>query len=255
MANPTAAVPSFVVAANQEVSKFTISGTVQDYFPNEMVGLIQNGANAGFVEKYDDTQDMLFLGLIENSVRISVLTGDGNGARTADVIRPRYFSAKIAAAVATDVGKPVYAKFSNEVQYTTGTFGNLVGHVAAFRSATEILVAPEPWVLDRGAGGLYVGARTLPATGAQLLTLGDLNKAIYLTGTAAQAITLPAVAGTVPGDRYWFKKVSGGTFTMTITGNAAENIDGANTNASITGNFKGLEIVSDGTQWLIAAAV
>lgn len=139
MANPTAAVQAYTVPSTQEKISRGLAATVQTYYPNEMIGL----DTAGNATKFDDAAKLQFDGLVGDSVRVDVLTGDAAGDREVESIRPRYFSMTIASAAATDVGRPVYAAFSNQVQFTKGTYANLVGYVARFINSTEVLIRPE----------------------------------------------------------------------------------------------------------------
>jgi hypothetical protein len=120
VANATAAVQSFTTdyVGGQFLLEQLDVAIVQDYFPRVSVGVDANG----YLAYCDDTQDIQFLGLVDNSVTVSVLTGDVQGTRKVTVIRPRYFSIKIAGATINDRGKPVYARYNNEGQYGTGTY-------------------------------------------------------------------------------------------------------------------------------------
>lgn len=65
--------------------------------------------------------------------------------------------------------------------------------------------------------------------------------------SAAFAATLPPAA-TVPGRVYVFKKIDASANAVTVTGNAAETIDGSNTLA-LSSQWAKTMIVSNGTSW------
>lgn len=138
MANPTKAVPRYVVPYTEEVIERDLAATNQTYYPTEMIGL----NSAGYATKFDDTDSLKFLGINAESVRIDVTSDHAAGDKRIKVERPRFFSMKIAACEITDVGKPVYVAYSDEVSFDPGTYGNLVGHVVKIESATEVLIEP-----------------------------------------------------------------------------------------------------------------
>lgn len=244
MANPTDRVPAAVTPFTEDVIRWDLAATVQIYYPNEMIGLDSSG-NA---TKFDDTASLMFAGLVADSVRIEVFTGDSAGTRKVKVTRPKYLQMLIASAAATDVGKLVYARFSNEVQFASGTYGNLVGRVVKRLSATAVLIEPTPF------GRVLPGAqRTLAATGAQSITRYDLNKTIFIPNTAAFTITLPAVAGTQAGDFLTFVKTTADAFAATLDGDGSETIDGAATLATIDAQYDTATLVSTGSAWIVVS--
>lgn len=138
MANPTAGVPVTTTPFSGEIHKRPLASTAQTYYVGEMIG--KN--SSGYFTKCDDTQALLFAGLKANSVRVTVESGDSAGDKVIDVQRPRYFRIKIASAAAGDEGRLVYALYSNEVSYSPGTYGNVVGRVVAVVNATEVEIEP-----------------------------------------------------------------------------------------------------------------
>ena len=74
---------------------------------------------------------------------------------------------------------------------------------------------------------------------------------VGVTNTAAaRTITLPAAATAATGKMYIIKDESGGALinNITVAGNGAENIDGANTKV-INTNYGSVKVICDGTQW------
>lgn len=246
MANPTTAVPSrFVKWADSEIRKVKLAGGTPagasaanwTYYPGEMIGVNVSG----YHQKFDDTAPLRFVGLVAESGRIYVDSADADGDVTIAVTCPRSFTMLGASHAVTDLGRRVYAKYSNEVQRVPGTYANAVGRIVRYNSATEVEI--EPTVYPRLTGLGYVGRELLAATGAVTLTSADIGKVINVRNTAAQTITLPALSDCDVGEGFLFFKGSGGTFTATLDGNASETINGATTSATMTADYKYVEIV------------
>lgn len=224
--------------------QFPLPATVATYYPGEMIGMDING----YAVKFDDAASVLFLGINAESVRIDVVSADAAADKKIKVQRPKEgFAMTIAAAVLTDVGKKVYAKFSNEVQYSGATYGNFAGTVKEYLTATTVLIQPPSWG-DRYPAGV---SRVMAATGAQSLTKFDLNKTIILPNTGAYALTLPAVADTQAGDFFDFIKTTASATAVTLTGAGAETINGSNTLAQPDAQYETLRLVSTGTVWIV----
>jgi hypothetical protein len=141
MGAPTDRVPSSKIVYDDTSVKYPLKATAQTYYPGEMIGVDVTG----YATKCDDTQKLIFLGLMGESPRVKIDAGGNDGDSLLTVDQPRLFTMTIAAAVIQDIGKPVFAKFSNEVSYAPGTFANLVGAVAGVRTATEVEIVP-PWL-------------------------------------------------------------------------------------------------------------
>lgn len=243
MAAPSYKVPSYQTAPIDEVVEHLLPATAATYYPGEMIGLDTNG----YAVKFADAASVLFLGLNAESVDITVLSTDSAGDKRIKVRRPKEgFMMTIASAAITDVGKRCYAAYSNEVQYTTGTYGNYCGTVKAYLSSTTVLIQPPQW-----GEKPYGVARTMAATGTQSLTKFDLNKIILCPNTAAHTINLPAVADTQPGDTLTFVKTTTDAQAITLDGNASETIDGATTLATMDAYYDTACLVSNGTFWTV----
>lgn len=249
MSNPTAPVQTrHIQFAGSEKQRVKLAGGTPagnsaanwTYYPGEMLGINVSG----YHQKFDDTAPLRFAGIVAETQRVYVDSGDSDGDVSIDIYMPRSFTVKGSSLAITDVGRRVYAAYSNEVSRTPQTYGNYVGRINRYISATEAEVTPEPYS-RQGIG--YVGTYVLAATGAVTLTTAHLGKVIVCTGTAAQAITLPALADVDVGEGFLFFKGSGGTFTMTLTGAGAETINGSNTSATMTANYKYVEIIKNET--------
>jgi hypothetical protein len=241
MANPTASVPVQTTTYADTRRYWPLVSTAQTYYSGEMIGL----NTSGYAGKCDDSASYQFLGLADQ--RLVVPSGASNGQYQLLVDRPQLLSMTIASVSLSDIGKFVYAKFSNEVAFTAGTYGNVIGVVVARLRATEALIAP----MARPGMRYHGAARVMAATGNQSLSRFDLNKTIFVPNTAALTITLPAVADTQPGDELRFVKTTSDAFAVTLDGNAAETIDGAATFAAVDAQFDTVTIVSDGSAWAI----
>lgn len=97
------------------------------------------------------------------------------------------------------------------------------------------------------------GVKTLHATTAsQPLLVADLGKLIIAPNTGAIAVPLPAAASCT-GRGYIIKKTTSDAAAVTIDPDASETIDGGANYAAIDAANDCIEIVSDGTKWLIIA--
>lgn len=245
MSNPTAGVPMFVVPGSAaEQFDWPLVSTAQTYYPGEMIGL----NTSGYADKFDDTQSLLFLGLMAELERKTVDSGGSNGDVSLRIARPARFGILLSSVAITDTGKLAYASYSNQITLAnTTTYGNVVGRV--FKKADTNLGEVFPFPLTfRNAGG----SRTLAATGNQTLTKWDLNKTIIVPNTAALSITLPAISTTQAGDFLQFIKTVD-TNAATLDGNASETIDGATTLATMDAIYDCATLVSTGSEWVVVS--
>lgn len=241
MANTTGPiVGEYIVSFANEVVEWPLVSTAQTYYPGAMVGL----GTDGYLTKFDDAASLKFAGIV-SSHELEVESGGSSGDKRLLVKRPRYISMATTGAAITDVGKLVYAAFDNSVQLTTGTYGNVVGRIVKYVSATRVLI--DTW--DDGKYG--DASRTLAATGNQTLTIFDLGKNIFVPNTAALTITLPAVAECEVGSGFKFIKTTSDAEIVTLDGNASETIDGSATYTAIDAQYDCAALVSTGSAWVI----
>jgi len=93
-----------------------------------------------------------------------------------------------------------------------------------------------------------LGGITFPATGINATyTVGVNDYLIDITGNTI-TVTLPTAVG-VNGKNYVIK--NRGTGVVTVATTSSQTIDGANTKS--LNNNDGIEIISDGSNWIIAA--
>lgn len=94
-----------------------------------------------------------------------------------------------------------------------------------------------------------IGLNTVPTAIDLVLTNG--YTVVYVDATAsARLITLPAAGGVNLKRFYIIKKIDASANAVTIQGNGAELIDGANTKVLAT-QFAFVQIHSNGTQWFV----
>ena len=250
MANATKKVNKGLVRVTDDhMRRSSVTLTAElTFYTGAMVGI----TTAGYLAKFDDSQSMLFVGLVhgrEGNPVIPISTAaDGEG--DLDYDQPKRFELDITSVAVTDIGKKVYASFDQTGVLTNGgTYGNLIG-IVVDKVATNIALV-EPCYDGVAAHKRLGSALTLAATGEQTLTKFDVNKTILVPNTAAHSIILPAVAGLQAGDRMHFIKTTSDAFAATLDGNAAETIDGAATLATIDAQYDCVTIVCTGSAWIV----
>ncbi len=162
MANATAQVPSTTTAWGDDKVYRPCAAAATTYYVGQMMALDASG-NAVHC---DNTTGIRFDGILSGGVtsnNITVDSGDSAGDKRAVIERPWRFSMKIAAAVAGDEGKAVYAVYNNEVGYSTAQ-SIQVGWVDRVISATEVEITPI-WSGKTSGGVVGFDAATLTFTG------------------------------------------------------------------------------------------
>lgn len=250
MANATDIVKKGVVRWSDEFirrSTETLSAETT-FYTGAMIGI----DITGYYAKFDDTQSMVFAGLVRGREGNPVLAAGtaGDADLYLDIQQPRRFELAIASVAVTDIGKKVYASYDQTGVLTNGgTYGNFVGHLVDVVASGIGLV--EPAYDGVAAHARYGVSRTLAATGNQTLTKLDLNKTILVPNTAALSVILPAVAGTQAGDRLTIVKTSADAEIVTIDGADSEEIDGATTLTSMDAAYDTVVLVSTGAAWIV----
>lgn len=251
MANATAQVKKAVVRWTDEFrqrSSATLASET-NFFVHAMIGL----TTAGYLAKFDDSQSMIFVGVIRGDQGNPTLAAGtaGDNALMLDYQTPRAFELAVSGVAVTDIGKKVYASDDQTGTLAgTTTYGNLVGLVVDVIASGIALVEP---AYDGIAGNIRCGAsRTMAATGAQTITKWDLGKTIFVPNTATLTLTLPAVANTQAGDWLQFvKSHASDTNAITLDGSDSETIDGAATLATLDAAYDTVKLVSTGTAWIV----
>lgn len=165
------------------------------------------------------------------------------------------FVAVIAGITQADIvaRRAVYASSDNDLSLTAESGNSFVGFVADRFSQVGGLtngvviqaITADLQLMDNGLAGLETLADA-PAT----LTTSQLGKTLYMPNTAARTLTLPPAASCT-GRTFTVVKTTAAAFAVTLQGNAAENINSANTYATATAQWSVAEIRSDGTQWVV----
>lgn len=111
-------------------------------------------------------------------------------------------------------------------------------------------VGAEEWVVITGPRGL-AGGEEWAIRAVAVTDDIELDDQVILADATAGAIilTLP-VAADRPNVPQFIKKVDASANTVTVQGDGAETIDGANT-AVLTVQYEAISIISDGTEWHI----
>jgi hypothetical protein len=253
VANATAKVNKGIVRPSDIFRKRSVEtlSAATRFYTHAMVGI----DTTGYYCKADDTQSWIFAGVVRGDQGDPLLPAGtaGDGTIDLDIIRPSHIELALTSVAVTDIGKPVYALFDNEgtLDTTATTFANLIGFVAD-KVATDIALVECAY--DGIAANARLGAaKQLAATGTITLTKFDLGKVIVITGTAAQTINLPAIAGCPAGSWIRFVKKSTNAVAATLDGDSSEEIDSSTTLATIAAEHDCALLVSDGTQWHVAS--
>ena len=251
MANATAEVAKKVVYRSEEFRKrssVTLSAELR-YYSHAMVGL----TSAGYLAKFDDTQAMIFVGVVRGDQGNPLLpagTAD-DGTIDLDYQMPLAFQVALTSVAVTDIDKPCYATFDQTATLNPAatTYGNLIGKVVDKVAANIALVEP---AYDGVGGNLRLGAvKWFAATGAQTVSKWDIGKTCFCANTAALTLTLPAVASAQIGGYLQFVKTSSDAEIITLDGNSSEEIDGATTLGTIDAIYDCARLVNNGTRWVI----
>lgn len=258
MANPTTQVPSRVLPySNDDAFYLNYPTGVSDTFANgEMLGI---DPSTGYGCHCDDTKPVRFMGINAEPTKVIPATQQPTPILLM-ARRPRLFSMPLASGTQSrgyQLGAPVFAVDSGHVQVGSAglNFGNQVGYFFDIAQtapevgsgASAIWISPEPsGCRSEKAGGVLVA----PASGGHVYGAEALNKIIEVPTTAAEAITLPPIADTVPGDLVTVIN-TGGAFAVTVTANGSDHINGAATYAMTAAAYAVVRLVSDGTQWLV----
>jgi hypothetical protein len=250
VANATAIVKKGVVSRRDEFIERSVETLASEttFYSNAMIGVDVTG----YFCKFDDAQAAIFAGVVSQDLGSPVLPAGtaGDAALALRIQQPQRFELAIASVAVTDIGKKVYASDDQTGVLTNGgTYSNFVGHVVDVVASGIALV--EPAYDGVAANYRYSVARTMAATGTQVLTKYDLGKTILVPNTAALQIDLPAMADTQAGDRIRFVKTTSDAQAITINTPGAETIDGSATLATLDAQYDCCELGSTGSHWVV----
>ena len=154
----------------------------------------------------------------------------------------------------------VYAS-DDETLTLTASGNSFVGHQVDVPAANKIVLriqaTPTPLAGGTMTGELIsAGIKHKVTTKASAtnvtIAASDLGGLIYVTGTTASNLNLPAAATAGAGAWCSFVK-TGASGALTIEPDGAETIDGAANNAEMDAAYDTITIVCDGTGWYITA--
>lgn len=242
MANPIVAVQSFAIPIQMEEFDGTLDPAVAGQFfqTNEMVGLDA----AGFVTHFDDTQPLRFLGLVSNSVQ--VLAGSTETLNRVRIARPKQgFSMNVVGPTApTDVGRVVYAAFSNQGTYSPGVNSNQIGFVKTVESPTVVTIEPLQF-----SSPTYSGVYQIPTSGSPTLSFLQMNKMLEWNGLVNQTVFLPAFGLNAGCDTFAIINTGNLGAQLTISGNGNQ-IMGGPTYLLSAAQWSSVNLTWDGVRWV-----
>jgi len=246
MANQSAG-RSLQVLDDTRLRRFgNVGTTASTFYPGQMQGT----DSTGYLKNIDDTAKMWITGILSSTANVIFTTNDAADKYKVEVTR-KPFSVAMSSAAVADIFKPVFITDNQTVSLTPATYGNYAGYIFSVPSSSSVFVVPP----DNPRGGLGCdgmrGVRTLAATGADALTLLDVNTYILCSNSAAKTTTLPAAAGLAYGDKIHFVKPGGGANVWTLDGNSS-NIQGASTFTALDANLDNVELTWFGstTGWV-----
>ncbi len=254
MANATTKVQSSLTQWGDDKIIRNYSTAATTYWPGCMIAYNSSGQSV----HCDDTAGISFDGINVEVVPTVVPSGSTAGDYTSSVSRPWRFQMAIAAAVAGDEGKALYAAFDNLVAYSTSN-SILVGFVDQVLSATAVSIIP----LYSPLNPVAVSGNTLAfsgTTGANSITFPDneasalflaqgSNKYLQFVSTdGSEQTQVLGVAATGATNAGGLVLVTGGIGGASSgTGGAVTIAGGAGTTNAIGGAFSGTGGAGNGT--------
>lgn len=259
MANPTVQVQSTVSDYTQTERIYPLATDVnRSYQTGQMLGRRSDG----YIVDFDDAAALEFVGLLQG-VHQQVSTLDTLLYQQLTDL-PYRFSMPLSTGTASVVwsgsgggaiGKIAYAVFSGTVTLDPSalTYANVVGRVVDILPGNPLTLTGSTSVVIEKIPARTNGARFLAATGNQTLYMTDLGKTVFVPNTANLSLTLPNLSLAGPSDWIKFiKTTSGANTTITLDGNASEDINGSATNANMTTQFDTIRLIAfNTTRWII----
>lgn len=219
------------------------------FYTQAMIGL----TTGGYLAKFDDTQSLIFVGLVRGKEGNPVLPAGtaGDGTIQLDIHQPKRFELDVSAVAVTDIGKTVYASYDQTgvLAFGSTTYGNLIGVIVDVVASGIALVEP---AYDGTAGNRRLGAcRRMAATGAQTISRWDMGKTIFIANTATLTLSLPAIATVSPGEQIVFvKDHASDTNALTLDPDGSEVIDASSTVATMDAPYDNIRLVANSSKWI-----
>jgi hypothetical protein len=209
VANATAIVKKGTVRRTDEFIDLPLSAAAAErsFYPNAMLGK----AADGYVDKFDDTQKLTFVGVYRGDQGILVQPVEADGTRDISVHQPQRLEVTLASVAEADKDRLVYASDDQTASFSPGTYGNVIGRVVCKVADNIALVEPlytalggEPTLVMSGDGAITAkeGVVLITKGSAAALTLAapttgvDNGKVMRVVSTTAFAHT---VTQTTPG--------------------------------------------------------
>lgn len=179
------------------------------------------------------------------SANAPVSAGDSEAEVTSGRFR---MAITLSGAAAADAVKRRKVYASDDATFSFSPIGNsYIGNACGYDAlADKLLVEAQTADMPATGGACSLGVETLadaPAT----LTVSQLDKLLVINPGAGRALTFPPAADCA-GRTLTVKSLA--AQVITLTGNAAETIDGANTCVLIDAANDVLTLLSDGVKWL-----
>lgn len=224
-------------------------------FQGSLLGL---DPTTGFVRRL--SAGMLFYGVSEKGSLLKDASPVNGGyvAQARTGLFP--FVAVIAGVTQADIlsRRRVYASTDNDLSLTAEAGNTYIGDLVDLYSqfggvASGVVIAAKTIHAATSDVNSGLGSAVL-ADAPVTLTTAQLDLFLYTPNTAARTYTLPPVASCT-GRTFNIVKTTAAAFSFTLQGNAAENINGANTYVSATAQYSMASIRSDGTQWIVVSKI
>jgi hypothetical protein len=258
VSDATAKVQTAIVKWGDDVIKRQPVNVVQTWYSGIMVGINPATGNAVWCD--DTVEGVLFDGINIEADPISLL--DTTSATQQDpayqipVERPFRFVMAIASANGgTDIGKPVYAIYNNQVAYSGVNNWILVGYVEQVLTSggvpttstgTSVVIRPAYNVSNKKINLGPTPTDTYTATMTIDATFSMHTIAASETNSATATLT-PSTAGS-SGDVMVIQTEADSSGTVTITFASTFHPNG--TQATGASKFSAIEFISDGTRWI-----
>jgi hypothetical protein len=250
MAAATARVPVVEIPWGDDKIERPLAAVATTYYPGQMMCL----DNSGNAVSAADTGGLKFDGLLEETVRVQMNSGDAAGSRAVKVGRPFRFAIAIAAAAAGDEGKPVYVADNQTVAYAAGSTNFvLAGWVEQVLSATVVLIRP---VWSDVSALAFPEVLTIAAVTASGAVAPRSPQTYVITKAGVAAMTLAAPTATTD-DGIVVNLLSSTAFAHTLTATGLLQTGSASVNVATFAAQAGagVSLMAFNGKWIVLSAV
>lgn len=210
-------------------------------------GYIADGGGDELLVFTEDATPLNYIGITSGDNNVApIVSADGDDTNIDLELRPKGTGA-VACGTGAAAGV-VESKGSYDLTLQTGNA--TTGDITITDGANgDIDVSPNGTGQFTSTGLSYT---VTTKTGNATLTIAEIGIILANSSGGAFTLTLPAAA-TSSGAWYTVKFIDSGTNTVTLDGNASENIDGAATNTELDAQYDYITIVCDGDEWHVIA--